>query len=308
MHLDPAGGGPFRTLLAVLLAALLGLTACGQAERGPEPVVVGVGSHPEQLVLGAIVTASLRSAGIDVEVLDGLGDTVALRRQAGAGQIDLYVDYTGAAWGLGLGEQAPPADPEESFARVAEADAAQGLRWLPPSRTNATFALAVRSEAVPEDTDPTMSWLAGQLSGSAATICAERDFLLRDGGLDALAGEYGIDLGEVRREEAIEAAAVAGVADGTCDAGLVIATSGLAQEAGLTVVADDLGVMPAFVIAPVVRAGSAGAQEEVAAALAPVMQALDTPTLARLNAEHAAGQQPSALAERYLAEVLGTAG
>ena len=73
----------------------------------------------------------------------------ALRRN----DIDVYWDYTGAAWVLGMQGQVPPADPEESYEQVRSADAEIGLEWLAPTTANATLALFVRAEdAVPEPT------------------------------------------------------------------------------------------------------------------------------------------------------------
>ncbi len=286
------------------LALVVGLGACAAAGAERDAIVVGAGSHPEQEVLGAIVAAALERDGHDVEVRGDLGDTVGLRREAVGERIDVFVDYTGAAWGLGLGEQAPPADGEESWERVREADVANGLRWLTPSEADATLALAVRAEDAPAEGEATMSWLAGELSGGERSLCAEVDFLLREGGLDAIAREYGIDLARLPRRPATAAEAVEEVEAQRCFAGLVTATSGAARAAGLVVVTDDLDVWPAFVAAPVVREGSPADEPDVAEALAPAMAALDTAALATLNAEHATGQDPDDLAARFLDEAV----
>lgn len=301
----PARRRPALAGAGLLLALVVGLGACAAAGAERDTVVVGAGSHPEQEVLGAIVATALQRGGYEVAIRGDLGDTVGLRREAASESIDVFVDYTGAAWGLGLGEQAPPADREESWERVREADLANGLRWLAPSRADATLALAVRAEATPSEGEATMSWLAGELSGGQRSLCAEVDFLLREGGLDAIAREYGIDLARLPRRPATTAEAVEEVAAQRCFAGLVTATSGAARAADLVVVTDDLDVWPAFVVAPVVREGSPADEPGVAEALEPAMAALDTATLATLNAEHAAGQDPDDLATRFLDEAVG---
>ena len=295
---------PHIRLTACLAVVALLATACvGEPRDGREPVVVGVGSTAEQHVLASLTVAALASEEIPTEVREELGTTVGLRREATNGRIDLFWDYTGAAWALGLGEQAPPADPEESWERVRQADRRNGLLWLEASAADATFALFVRSDAIPGDGNATMSWLAGELSGAERSLCADPDFLLRPGGLDALAGEYAIDLARVPRRPTGEAEAIAAVEEERCFAGLATATSGAARLSDLAPVADDLGVLPAFVAAPVVRAESPADVTEVAEALEPVARGLDTQTLARINAQYEGGGDLEELAEQFLEEV-----
>lgn len=292
-----------RRLLLALVLLLAGCASAPAEERAP--VILGVGSTPEQQVLAGLTVEALDRAGAPVEVVTDLGTTVELRREATNGRIDLFWDYTGAAWALGLREQAPTSDPLESWERVQRADLRNGLRWLEPSSANATLALFVRAEEVPASGDATMSWLAAELSGAEHSLCADPDFLLRPGGLEALAEEYAIDLARLPRRPTDEDAAVAAVAEDRCFAGLATATHGQARVEGLVPVTDDLRVFPAFVAAPVAVAGSAADDVMVTEALAPVTERLDSATLARLNAEHAAGGDLEELSARLLDEYLG---
>jgi osmoprotectant transport system substrate-binding protein len=288
----------WRIALGMVLA--LGAVGCRTADAAPA-LVIGVGSTDEQRVLAALAAEALRRADVPVEVRMGLGGTLGLRRQALADQIDLFWDYTGAAWALGLREAAPPADPVESWERVREADGRGGLRWLDPTQANATLALVVRMSDLPADTaQRDLGWLAGELSGGRRRLCADADFIARDGGLRALAAEYGIDASRLPKRAADEAEAVAAVRDGECFAGLATATSGDARAAGLAPVKDELRVFPAFVVAPVVRAGSPADDASVVAALTPLTHALDTATLAELNARVVDGEDPTRIAARFL--------
>lgn len=290
---------------AALVVVALVVAGGGWAAAGPRgraaAVVIGVGSTTEQRVLGAVAGEALRRADIPIEQRADLGGTLGLRRQALADQIDLFWDYTGAAWALGLRESAPPADPVESWERVREADARQGLRWLPASQANATLALMVRGDDLPPpDAQRDLGWLAGELSGGERRLCADPAFITRGGGLRALAAEYGIDVAGLARRAVDERGAIAAVNAGECFAGLATATSGEARVAGLVPVDDELRVFPAFVIAPVVREGSLADVSALADALAPVTAALDTATLARLNAAVVAGAEPAAVAAGFL--------
>lgn len=293
--------------VAALVVGCVGGAACSGARAAPA-VVVGTGSTDEQRVLSALAHEALRRAGTAVEIRADLGGTRGLRRQALADQIDLFWDYTGAAWSLGLREAAPPADPLESWERVHEADRDQGLRWLDASEANATFALVVRrADLPPPDAQRGLGWLAGELSGGRRTLCADADFLVRADGLQSLAAEYGIDTSGMPTRAASEEEAISAVRDGECFVGLATATSGEAHAADLVPVADELRVFPAFVVAPVVRSGSPADRQEVVEALQRVTAALHTETLARLNARVVDGDDPVDVATQFLDELDGRA-
>lgn len=284
---------------------VLALPACprSQPPAGPR-IVIGVGSTTEQRALAALTVQVLREAGLAPEVQSGLGGTVGLRREAIGGDIDIFWDYTGAAWALGMGQQAPPADPEESFQRVSRADKENGLTWLSPSDANATLGLFVRRNDLPPEGRPRgLAWLAGVLSAGDKHLCADQEFITRSGGLEALASAYAIDL-ERLTEASIPAAepdAVKGVASRRCFAALATATSGTAVNAGLVQVADDLMVFPAFSVAPVVRTERLDAEPRLAPAMERVTAVLDTQSLAVLNARIERGRDPADVAEDFLA-------
>lgn len=291
-----------RSVLAALVAPLV-VAGCLPAFTQTAPtVVVGVGSTDEQRLLAALSIVALDHAGVSPEVRPDLGGTVDLRREAIRGNVDVFWDYTGAAWALGLHQQTPPADPTESYERVRRADEDRDLTWLEPTDANATLALFVREADLPVGEPATLSWLSRGLSGQE--VCADEDFIERPGGMADLAMAYAFNVEEVRMVASDEDTAIARVAAGRCYAGLATATSGEARRAGLARVADDLVVFPAFVVAPVVRSAVLEAVPEVEEAFAPLVSLLDTDGLAALNAQVAAGADPEVVAEEALAEVL----
>lgn len=290
----------FRLLLVVAVVVLAVTAAACTTRADPLSLVVGVGSTDEQRVLAALTAAAVEQAGMAVEVVSGLGDTVGLRNAATEGVVDLYWDYTGAAWALALDLPQPPPDPQESYERVARADAQHGLVWLEPSTVNATLALFVPAGALPEPPDNTLTWLAGELSAGGRALCADADFLERAAGYGALAAEYAIETDRVQTIPAGEAKAVAWAAEGRCFAALATATSGAAVRNGLAAVVDDQRVFPAFIAAPVATEEAFGHHPRLAGALAAVTDRLSTPALARMNAQVLAGEDPEDLAAAFL--------
>lgn len=283
------------------MLALCGACMPDDREAGAE-VVVGVGSTTEQRVLAALTVLALERAAIPVRSAEESDDADDLRRQAESGDLDLFWDYTGSALSLELlPGQPPPAEPEESFERVARADEQRNdFVWLGPTQANATLALFVRPTALPLGEQFTLTWLSRELS-TGRPLCADPDFLEREGGLPSLAEEYSIAVDALQPVPAPEDEAIERVVSGECFAGLATATSAAAEVAGLVPVVDDLGVFPAFIVAPVVRSSTLEAEPRIRDALAPVLD-LTTDELRRLNGRIEAGAEPRAVAE----EVLGT--
>lgn len=289
---------------ALLLAAAV-LSGCAEEVEDEGPSVrVGVGSTAEQRVLAALTVAALEDAGYAPTLTTDLGSTVGLRRAMLRGEVDVIWDYTGAAWGVGLRQQNPPAGAAESYERVREEDADRGLVWLPPTGADATLALFVRAEDRPPPPAPAgLEWLSGHLSVTGAPLCVDPDFQVRSGGLNELATVYPMDLNRVEVVPAAEDEAIALTAEGSCFAGMATATSGEAAAAGLVPVGDELGAFPAFVVAPVVAQGALESEPDVAEALGQITARLDTATLAQLNATAGSASEPAdlqALAEEFL--------
>lgn len=85
-------------ILVALVAGVLGWywSARVPATQG-RPVIVGAKSFSEQYILAELIAARLRAQGIPVTIRSGLGSAVAFRALA-AGDIDIYVDYSGTLW------------------------------------------------------------------------------------------------------------------------------------------------------------------------------------------------------------------
>jgi osmoprotectant transport system permease protein len=92
-------------MLVALVAGVLGWYWQGKAPA-PEgrPVVIGAKSFSEQYILAELIADRLRAQGLPVVVRSGLGSAVAFRALA-AGDIDVYVDYSGTLWDNALGQK-----------------------------------------------------------------------------------------------------------------------------------------------------------------------------------------------------------
>ncbi len=87
-----------RTALGGLgIAALIAATLIPAFARSPARYVVGAKTFTEQYVLSALIAQRLQSAGLPTTTRAGLGSNVIFDALA-AGDIDVYVDYSGTLW------------------------------------------------------------------------------------------------------------------------------------------------------------------------------------------------------------------
>ncbi len=79
------------------LALVLGASLYPLIGRAAAPVVVGTKNFEEQYTLGSLIEDRLRKSGFQTTRRDGLGSSVIFHALA-AGNVDVYVDYTGTIW------------------------------------------------------------------------------------------------------------------------------------------------------------------------------------------------------------------
>ena len=105
--------------LALLISPLLGVLAQSNttsravisATAQPVPldgrtIVIGAKGFTEQFILVGLIQRQVEAEGAKVEMREGMGSTVAFDALK-AGEIDIYVDYTGTIWATVMERNAP---------------------------------------------------------------------------------------------------------------------------------------------------------------------------------------------------------
>ncbi len=130
----------------VLLVLLL-LACSGCAGKRRSVVRVGSKNFTEQVLLAEILAQHIESrTGLEVERRVNLGGTLLCHQALLAGEIDLYVEYTGTALTVILGEP-PVKTKQEAYDRVKALYASRfDLEVTEPLGFNNTFAMVVRGE------------------------------------------------------------------------------------------------------------------------------------------------------------------
>lgn len=266
-------------LALVLAAALAGSWMAGRA--APERIVVGSKNFTEQIVLGEIVAQQIeRLTQLPVERRFNLGGTAIAHGALVAGDLDVYVEYTGTALTAIFGE-APRSDSDAVLARVTEQYAPLGVTVLPRLGFNNTFAVMVRGEAAVRDGLATISDLARVAPGWTAGFGYE--FLERPDGFEGLAAAYGLHFAAPPRVMDLNLIYRA-VSAGEIDVTAGDATSGLVEAMGLVILDDDRRYFPVYDAVPLARTAVLLRHPPVDAALRALSGRLDAATMRRMNA------------------------
>ena len=225
------------------VVALLVLAACG---RGADVIVVGSKNFTEQRILGELLAQTVESVGLRAERKLDLGGTFVCDAAIRAGQIDMYVEYTGTALAAILKEKPEGMDRAQVLARVREAYAKEGLVWTAPLGFDNTFALVVRRDA---EEVRTISELAKHPGEWRAGFGYE--FKERADGYPGLARTYGLEFTEIRIMDL--GLLYRALVDQQVDVVAGNATDGQIESLKLKVLVDDRGYFPPYEAAPVVR-------------------------------------------------------
>ena len=264
-------------MMRLLLVALV-LSGCTRRDR----IIVGAKNFTESDLLAEIVAQQIeRRTSLPVERKLHLGGTFVCHRAITAGDIDIYVEYTGTAFTAIL-KQTPISDPDSVYRFVAAEYANRfQLRWTAPFGFDNTFAILVRRA----DAERYGLQSIGDLARVAPHWKAGfgYEFLERADGFPGLAKLYGLsfsqpptamDLGLTYRA----------LADRRVDVIAGNSTDGQIAALDLVALTDDRGYFPPYQAAPVVRAAVLERYPAVRAALAELGAKMSDAEMRRLNA------------------------
>ena len=301
-------GLPQRILLfANLLAVLYSASACHTA---PQPkITVGSKFFTEQVILAELLAQHIEAkTAIPVIRKTNLGGTLLVHKALLAGELDLYVEYTGTALTAVLNESpklaaegTPPDDYAKSvYNRVKQLYAQRfHLEVTEPLGFENTFALVIRGEDAKNlhlqgisDLAPiTGKWRAG----------VGYEFLERPDGFPGLSARYGLhfaeppkvmDLGLIYRA----------LVDHQVDVVAGNSTDGLIDALGLVALVDDRHYFPPYDAVPIVRESTLAQFPGLRAALADLGGKLSASDVRRLNyAVDAQHQDAAAVVRQFRA-------
>lgn len=257
-----------------------------------DPIVVGSKKFRESYILGEALALLLQREGFDARHEQGLGGTKICYDALVAGEIDVYVEYTGTlAEGI-FNIETPTAD------RLTVALAPDGVEMLPTFGFSNTYALVVSNAAAEARGLATISDLAAHPD---LRLAVSHEFLDRRDGWPGLRARYGLPQSPDGIEHSLGYRAIA---DGTIDGMDAYSTDGELARYPLTLLADDRGFFPTYLAVPLARADL---PPPARAVLTRVAGTLDE---ARMQAMNAAATDDAAVrrvAGEYVARIAGGA-
>ena len=226
-----------RTALArtIVLAASSSVAA-------EEPIVVASKNFTEAYILGEAVAQLLESEGFEVDRKLGLGGTKPCYDALVAGDVDVYVEYTGT-----IAESIKHIDGQTTRQKMTDVLAPDGVEMLGDFGFNNAYALAV-PRRVAEDRG--MAEISDLPDHPDLRMAVSHEFLERRDGWPGLQGLYGIEEVPSGIEHAL---AYEAIADGSIDLTDVYTTDGELKHYDLTILEDDRGFFPAYLAVPLVR-------------------------------------------------------
>jgi osmoprotectant transport system substrate-binding protein len=276
----------------------------------PAAVVVSSKLSSESVMIGQMIRLLLDAHGIASVDRTALGATPVVRKALLAGEVDIYVEYTGNA-GLFFNRADDPAwkDLRRGYELGSRLDyEANRIVWLTPANASNSWALAVRGDVAAANHLVTMSdfgrWVA---SGARVVLVCSAEFA-NAGTLASLERTYAFRL---RPDQLIvlaggeTSATIAAAAAGTngANTAMVYGTDGGIVAAGLRVLQDDRHDQPVYAPVPTIRAAVLQAHPQIATLVQPLMAGLDAATLRRLNARvQVDGESAERVAADYLHE------
>jgi osmoprotectant transport system substrate-binding protein len=286
--------GPQRLCVIVFFVCCLVLASCQRA-HSPR-IVVGSKFFTEQVILAELLAQHIEArTGIHVERKSNLGGTLLCHKALLAGELDLYVEYTGTALTAVLNET-PGGDSKAVYDRVKQGYAQRfSLEVTEPLGFENTFAMVVRGEDARQFHLRSVSDLTALAPKMRAGFGYE--FLERPDGYRGWSERYGLhfaappsvmDLGLIYRA----------LVDKKVDVVAGNSTDGLIDALHLVVLADDRHYFPPYDAAPIVRRDTLAKFPQLRSALGDLANQISETEMRHLNAEVDADQHDAAAVVR----------
>jgi osmoprotectant transport system substrate-binding protein len=270
----------FRFLYFLYLLNLLYfLFACHQPP--PSKITIGSKFFTEQVILAELLAQHIESkTGIPVERKTNLGGTLLVHKALEAGQLDLYVEYTGTALTAVLNES-PQGDSNAVYQRVKQLYSDRfHFEVTEPLGFENTFAMVIRGDDAKKLHLQKISDIAPLASKWRVGVGYE--FLERSDGFRGWSDRYNLRFAETSKVMDLGLIYRA-LVDHQVDIVAGNSTDGLIDFLGLVALEDDRHYFPPYDAVPIVRQSTLEQFPQLRPALADLAGKLSAADMRRLN-------------------------
>lgn len=248
----------FILLTVVLLMAALLVSGCAGAAN-KEVIKIATKNYTEQRLTGQLLSVYIEeNSDYDTTVTE-FGGTMLCYEALKNGQMNLYAEFTGTAYGAIL-QQTETLGTQETYDYVKkECEQRDGITWLEPLGWNNTYVLSVRAETAQELGLKTISDLVPYAKDMV--LGGDNEFMARQDGLLGLKEAYGIEFGqEMPMDQGLTYQALA---NGDLDVNSSFSTDGRIAKFNLVNLEDDKHFFPPYYVTPILRMDYADTHEDL---------------------------------------------
>ncbi|MEJ0026803.1 MAG: ABC transporter permease/substrate-binding protein [Rhizomicrobium sp.] len=262
---------------AIGLALVVGASVYpAVASGGGGKIVIGAKNFDEQYILGALISDKLASAGIASTERDDLGSSVIFRALA-AGDVDVYVDYSGTIWTGAMKRTDMPGRQAVLDGIASWAGKTHGIKYLGPLGFENAYALAMRRDKAEALHIKTLADLAAH----AREMKIGGDFeIFSRPEWRAVVQAYGMKFAARRQYQ--PNLMFRALVSGDVDVITAFSTDGRIAQYGLTVLRDPKGALPPYDAILLVSPAHAN-DTALLDALKPLVGAIDLTTMQQAN-------------------------
>lgn len=243
---------------------------------GEAPVRIGTKTFTEQYILGEMIADRVEQTGAPVEMVPSLGSSVVFDAVA-AGDIDIYVDYSGTIWSNVMGREG--GEREQVLGEVGEyLERTHDVRMLGALGFENAYALAMTRAQAEARGVARISDLGPH--ASRMQIGGDYEFFGRPE-WTALMERYRLRFLASRSMEA--SLMYQAVTQGEVDVIAAFSTDGRIDAFDLVVLEDDRAAIPPYDAVLLVNGAFARERPEVVAALEGLVGSLDDASMRKLN-------------------------
>lgn len=287
------------TVVAAVLVLIFGsLFWKAWSERQMDRIVVGSKDFAEQLILGELLAQAIEhSTNLQVTRKFNLSDTLICDTALRAGELDMYVEYTGTALTT-IFKQPILTDMNEVNRRVAEGYAATGRTMMPPLGFNNSFVILIRGEDARRLSIRTISDAAKHAQNWRAGF--GHAFIEREDGYRGLVQTYNLRFAAPPTTMNLSLTYRA-LAEQQVDLAAGDATNGLIDKLDLVALEDDKHYFPPYEAVPVVRTETLQKYPQLRNVLERLAGKISAPEMRRMNYEaDAEHKDPATIAREFL--------
>jgi osmoprotectant transport system permease protein len=242
--------GYAQKLIAAGLAVILIATGVFFYTRKEDKIVIGSKNFNEQLILGNMLATLIeKNTDIKVDKKFNLGGTSIAFDALKAGELDMYVEYTGTGLVNVMGQPSIN-DPDKAYDAVSDYfNKNYGVTWLKPLGFNNTYTLAVRKDTAQKYNLETFSDLAKV--ANQLTLGCTIEFTNREDGYLGLKKAYNMNFKDVSPVDG--GLRYTSLNSNKTDVIDAFSTDGLLKAFGLKVLKDDKNFFPPYYAAPIIN-------------------------------------------------------